>query len=81
MNSWNVYHRTSRDVFNQTDIKGSRMMEYSPFNRFFGWLESPEMQVQDAYVWEAARRSRKPSDSFAEEDDVPLMDLESDRQV
>ena len=51
------------------------------FNRFFGWLESPEMQVQDAYVWEAARRSRKPSDSFAEEDDVPLMDLESDRQV
>lgn len=81
MNSWNVYHRTSRDIFNKTDTSGSRLMEYSPFNRFFGWLESTEMQVQDAYVWEACKRGRKSSDSFSEEDDIPLINFENSRHI
>lgn len=82
MNAWNVYHRTSRDVFNKTDTTGSRLFEFSPFNRFFSWLEATEMQVQDVYVWEASKRNRKSSDSQDSEDDIPLMNYDdNNRQV
>lgn len=79
-NAWNVYHRTAREAFNKTDTTGSRLFEFSPFTRFFSWLEATEMQVQDVFVWEASKRNRKSSDS-QDEDDIPLMDFANDRQV
>jgi hypothetical protein len=81
LNSWNVYHRTARDIFNKTDTTGSRLFDFSPFNGFFGWLEATEMQVQDAFVWEAAKRNRKTNGSYDSEDDIPLMNFENDRHA
>ena len=84
MNSWNIYHRTSRDVFNKTDTTGSRLFEFSPFNGFFSWLEATEMQVQDVYVWEACKRNRKLSvddSQNSEDDDIPLMNYENNRHA
>lgn len=87
LNSWNVYHRTARDILNKNDSKGSRLWEFSPFSPFFGWLESTEMQVQDVFVWES-KRQRKTSDSYDDDDDdddkgdIPLIShIEGDRQV
>lgn len=81
LNSWNVYHRTARDIFNKTDTQGFRLFEYSPFSSFFGWLEATEMQVQDAFVWESIKRNRQSNGSFDSEDDIPLMNSEYTGQV
>jgi len=53
VSSWNVYHRTIRDITDKTDFTGCRLMMYSPFTGFFEWLEAPEMQAQDALLYSA----------------------------
>ena len=76
LNSWNVYHRTARDIFNNVDTAGSRLFEYSPFNKYFGYLEAPEMQIQDALVWEAWKRAKNDTsgDCYGADDKSPLID-------